>query len=155
MDSDSGSKVNTTSAVAVVNEGRVSDDTLRALTTMEDVAALFGSDVLDIADEGTGFAICENKDQLIGLPFVIIEFRRSDGDYGSFTSALVMTKNGDKFVVNDGSTGIHEQLSSLAARTGRNKGIVCKRGLRRSDYEYADTDGTMKPARTYYLDMSA
>lgn len=104
---------------------------------------------------GDGFKLLENKDQLCGVPMLIMAWDFHMGDHGEFVSAKVVTKDNNKFIVNDGSSGLRDQLMAYSAKTGSQTNLFCDKGLRRSDYKYTDEDGTEKPATTYYLDTSA
>jgi len=140
-----------------------SDDKLGAITSFADAAALLndsGVAVEDYSDYGTGFTVLktEHKDQLTGAPFVILEWRFTDGDNGEFVSALIVTKDNRKLVLNDGSTGIKDQLKAVTASRESSKhknptqGLVVPNGLTRSDYQYADPKtGELRPATTFYL----
>lgn len=117
------------------------------------------------ADYGTGFEVLDkrDKDRLVKTPFAILEWRfQQSKEYKSeFVSMLVVTKGGEKFVVNDGSTGICKQLRQITddrIRAGRKHpqtGLAVENGLRRSDYMFETTlpDGTVDEisASTYYL----
>lgn len=107
------------------------------------------------AEIGDGFKLLETKDQLIGVPMILLTWDFSIGDFGEFVSIRLVTKDGGKFIVNDGSTGIRDQLIQYTAKKGRKGGLVCDKGLRRSDYEYTDEKGQKSKAQTYYLDTSA
>lgn len=144
--------------VAVQN--RFLDDDLRAITSFDDAVKLLGdTPITDSADLGNGFTVLRKNDKrrLVGVPFLILSVDFLPGDFGKdFASMMIVTKGGEKLIVNDGSTGIADQLLQLRARiNGPMRGIVCKHGLRVSDYEYEDTDGMRIPASTYYLDTSA
>lgn len=139
-----------------------SDLDLARLTDFNSVADLFKEyDVIpeDMSDYGTGFAILKNKDTLVEVPFFILEWRFNESEFSDvdFVSAMVMTKNGDKFVLNDGSTGIATQLATVTAIRKDNghshpqAGLMVKNGLRKSVYQYVDNDGKPRPATTYYL----
>lgn len=112
-----------------------------------------------ISDYGNGFVLLPNKDQLVGKPFLIIQWRFNDGDYAQkFVSAAVVTENGDKFILNDGGSGICAQLVRVT-KTRLAKGqkqtaqsaLICRNGLTRSDYTYVNDKGEKTPAVTYYL----
>lgn len=94
-----------------------------------------------------------NKMTLVGLPFVIVKWNFYTGDIGEFVSAWVITKTDDRFIVNDGSTGIYAQLKALTDETGQDSGLVCRHGLRVSEYDYTKPDGTVGGrAKTFYID---
>ena len=137
--------------------GRMSDDDLANISSLADAMSL-GQDTygeaVDVSDYGSGFALLKDKRILVGVPFVIVQWidNSDKGDYaGGFVSLYVVTEDGRKLIVNDGSTGIRDQLIRIKNRSGRMGNILCRTGLSVSDYEYEDTDGVMRPASTYYL----
>lgn len=143
----------------------VSDDALANITSFDDALAVindvFGGSVVE-ADKalGTGFALLDDKNRLIGVPLVAvkIDFHKSElSAEGEFVSLHVVTQDGRKFIVNDGSSGIFAQIKELWSRKPELQGLplMVRRGLRRSDYTYMDETGKAKPATTYYLDTSA
>lgn len=126
--------------------------------SFEQVAALFGDSIVT-ADEAIGTdqygPILEDKGKLIGVPFIITFFDTYEGDFGKFVSMWVITMNSDRYIVNDGSSGICQQLMRLKAKEGINSGIACKHGLRVSEYDYTPPEGGKPiPAKTFYLDTS-
>ena len=139
--------------VATRSANSISDADLRNLNPDNVVEFLKsqGVELTDISAFGSGFTILKEKDQLIGKWFIIVEWKFSLGDFGEFVSALIMTKDGDKFVINDGSAGIYQQLLAITEETEKRHGLVVRNGLTRSDYEYVDAQGKKVPARTYYL----
>jgi hypothetical protein len=113
-----------------------------------------------------------DKAQLVGVPFMIADVRAyfSDKFARDVVAVMLMTENalpdtrGNHYVINDGSTGIFEQITQMIRSTGRKVGISCSGGLRVSNYEYQETDldgepmldskGKPKPAiqaSTYYI----
>lgn len=141
---------------------RFSDDDLRAIESFDDAAALLAQNDLPVvaADQvlGNGFSVVNDKGFLCGLPMMLLSWHFNKGDNGDFVSAhaVVSMPGGTlgKFVINDGSTGLYQQLRNYTDKTDRTTGLVVKRGLRRSDYQY-DDNGTPKNATTFYLDTSA
>lgn len=144
----------------------VSDDALHDMTSWDSaVQALQDSGVTieSISDYGTGFAVVD-KSRLVQVPFIIVEWRfnKSLMSDDGFVSAAVVTKNGDKWVINDGSTGIRQQLQAVTRRRLANKsaspqaGLMVPAGLTRSDYDVPDParEGKTMPATTYYLSES-
>lgn len=128
------------------------------------VAALVaaGVEIDKSTDYGTGFSILPTKDKisLVGVDFLIVEWRFNDSDKfegAAFVSALVVTKDGRKLILNDGSTGIYQQLRLItAARIKREHnqpqaGVLVRGGLSRSEYDYVDEKGKKSAASTYYL----
>ena len=127
------------------------DDDLRSIKTVEDAIQQFEA-VTDVKDVlGTGFDILNDKDRLVGAPFMIVTAREHKGDFGRFVTCFLVTDNGDRWIINDGSTGIAAQLLSLKDSHGITDGILVKEGLRRSDYTFTAEDGSEKDASTYYL----
>ena len=102
--------------------------------------------------------VIKDKNTLLGTPFIMVEWRFNDGDHGTFVSIEIMTENGDRFILNDGSTGICAQVAALTEHRTANdhpaptSGRMVKRGLRRSDYPFTDEKGKTTTATTYYLD---
>jgi hypothetical protein len=139
----------------------VSDDALGEITSFDDALALltetYGEAGIVVASDvlGDGFAMLTNKDLLIGVTFVAVKWTITMGDHGEFAVVKLVTIDGKKYVVTDGSTGLHQQLSDFSAKTGRYGGLVVKNGLRKSDYTYTDENGKETPATTYYLDLTA
>lgn len=140
-----------------------SDTELRGISSFEDAMRLAAEkygDVIDAADEiGSGFIMLDNKDKLVGEPFVILSFAFPEGDFldedgnpGHFAVVRLVTKHGDRFVVTDGSHGIYQQLEDFHIRSGRSGGLVVSGGLRKSEYK-TEVNGVMQPAVTYYLNV--
>jgi hypothetical protein len=153
--------------VVVDQRSMFTDEELADLQTFDDVlrAAQERETILDSAnDYGTGFRVLDNKDKakLIDEPMIIVEWRFNSGNFGEFVSCLVMTKAGEKVVLNDGSTGIRDQLSVIVsqrlARGSHTQAnaqafLVVPDGLRVSRYEYTAADGSTAPAETFYLNI--
>ena len=103
---------------------------------------------------GDGFALLttEQKQQLVGVPCLFLSWSFSASEVGERDDAR-------KVVVNDGSSGVYQQLKDYTTESGRDGGLIVARGLRRSDYTYTVTEGKdagkEKPATTYYLDTAA
>lgn len=136
---------------------------LRQLTSFDQVIAQYGVEhVLDISSElGDGFALLDSKDKakLEGIPFFIVQQSSSNGTFGSYSILRIITADNRKLVLIDGSSGIHAQMEELRARFGEEaltKPMLCRNGLRVSEYDYTDeSTGEVRPAKTYYLDTSA
>ncbi len=141
---------------------RYDDDALRAIRTADDAAKLaveIDGAIEDISDIlGTGFAVLDKneKSRLIGIPFLVLDWKFSKGDMGEFASMLVVTRGGEKYIVNDGSTGIADQLRRL----GTPRAIKVSHGLRVSEYDVEDREtgqvmvtptGEIMRAKTFYL----
>jgi len=164
-----------------VNE-RFSNDKLRDTKTLDQALELLAEaygGVASIGDFelGSGFKLLSDGEEqrLIGVPFLIIHFQFNEGDFGEFASITLMTadKNQDRLILNDGSTGICQQLRDIA-ETGRYGGIMVPRGLRKSEYDTCtncgkprkpsqnpcpnsmcnDTSEKRAKGATFYLDVS-
>lgn len=132
---------------------------LRSVETFEDafeLAAIAFNGVADATTEiGDGFELLDDKDDLIGVPFIILTFslhegeHKRDGENLKFVSMRIMTKGNRKFVVNDGGTGLAEQLVNYARRTGKAGGLGVPHGLRVSTYNHP----VHGPGKTHYLDL--
>ena len=120
---------------------------------------------------GTGFTVLDTKDKarLVGVDFMILEWAFNTGENGEFVSAAIVTEPGEKLILNDGSTGIRDQLRTVTAtRLARGvphadayKALLVK-GLRESTYPTLDgkpltkgqiADGVKPDGRgtTFYL----
>lgn len=158
------SQTNDGSSVAKVTP-QVGESALAEITSFDDALALvndvFGGNIVEADKElGTGFAVLDDKNRLIGVPFVAVKMDEHTSDLnggGLFVTMHVVTQDGRKFIVNDGSTGICAQVQELWKRKPELIGLplMVRRGLRRSDYTYMDESGKAKPATTFYLDTSA
>ena len=144
------------------------DNDLRGIEDFDDALRLVGVDNLIKSTDiiGSGFEVLGEKDRLLDVPFVALEWRFNDGkykdpstgEYRKFVSMTIVTRNeirdhginGRKWIVNDGSTGIAAQLSDASERSNVWGGVYFEKGLRVSRYE-ALVDGEMQPAETYYL----
>ena len=140
-----------------------SDNELRNLTSLDSIRALLGDKIGTATDLGSGFAVLsdEQKRRLVGVPCIFLFWNfNTEGKFGTFVSAHVVTLDGagqvkDKFIINDGSTGIRQQLEEYTERTGESRGMFVPNGLRASDYTYTDPDdGKDKPATTFYIDTA-
>lgn len=135
-------------AVVLTNEQlqSLSFDQLTELATPVDSTEALGSDQ---------FApILEDKDKLIGVPFVILSWTLNEGGkFGGFVTLYVLTENNERYIVNDGSTGIRDQLMRYTDETGIDSMLVCRHGLRVSVYDKELPNGvTISDAKTYYID---
>lgn len=167
-------------AVAVATRA-FSDSDLRNIESWDDALAAaneaFGA-IPDASTEiGNGFSIAEEDDKrrLCGVPLLLLEWRFSVGEFGSFViiNAVQKLDNGSvqKWIITDGGTGIARQLSAYQGETGRTGGLGVPKGLRESRYmrdadsgetltkaeerEYLTSNRKMVPGHTFYLDTSA
>jgi len=137
------------------------DEDLASIKSFGDALELVKNNVGEsgvlVADEvlGNGFRLLENKDGLLGTPMLLVSWDFHTGDHGEFCTVHLVTEENKKYVINDGSSGICAQLRSLTSSKNQYGGMLVRNGLRRSDYEFEDDNGQKKPAKTYYLDVSA
>lgn len=152
------------------------------LTALAEQFALAGVDAFNDELDGVyNTDLIEDKDFLIGLPFLITRWRFNtsdkykdeEGNDGIFVSVEIAYHTGPESpittgVFNDGSTGILAQLQKIT-KNRLEKGLEweaahsargVRRGLRRSDYQ-RDTGKTnaktgepiTEAATTYYLNI--
>lgn len=167
-----------TDQVAPIGNTNLSVESLRDITDFDAaIRALTdaGVELRHVSDEmGDGFALVDDKEPLVGVPFVVLSSNLSDGDYGRMVTLRIITKDGRKLIMNDGSTGLCAQAQEYEQRTGGTlAGLVVERGLRGSQFKYctqcvkvskknatecsncgAPAD-CLKPGTTYYLDTAA
>lgn len=169
-----------TAVVEFNSETRFDKDQRSAIETWDDALRLameeFGT-ILNIADTslGDGFRVAseDDKRRLIGVPLLLLEWRWVDGDFGDYVSvaAIAQGDNGTKWIINDGSTGIREQVREIETKYGVNGGVMVRNGLRVSDYntdletgeplskkEWIEANKANKKTgkgHTFYLDTSA
>ncbi len=147
----------------VARQNVYTTEALRSIASFDDALSIaaqaFGGEIVTADRElGDGFAILDNKASLIETPLLFMEWEFYPGEYGEFVAARVVAKVGNdvaRYIVNDGSTGIYQQLRDYTDDTGRKGGLLSRKGLRRSDYEYEDGKGNKRPATTYYIDTAA
>jgi hypothetical protein len=101
-----------------------------------------------------------DKKDLVNVEFVLFNWTISEdgGDYGSqFVTCRGITRTGNRFRFSDGSTGVYRQLVKLTSdrlKDGSatpNGGLMCGKGLTKSEYTYTDEKGKKTPAVTYYI----
>jgi hypothetical protein len=126
------------------------------------------STILDAAQEiGDGWKILSDKDDLINVPFVIVNYRFKEGDFykdgskAAFGVFHVVTREAietagakGKWIVTDGSTGLCAQVSEWCDKNNidytskdAKPALACSKGLVRSDY----TVEGVGDASTYYI----
>lgn len=107
-------------------------------------------DASDVVGDGADFI--KDKDVLVGIPFLVLEWKFivDEKTKREYVNVHIMGADGRRARFNDGSTGICAQLKKTSAELGV-IGISVKGGLRRSDYVKQLSDGTMSDAATYYL----
>jgi hypothetical protein len=153
---------------------RLDDETLREIGSFDDALKVMqdsGDIVVADAEIGNGFAVADDdvKMRLQKIPIALLSWTFNKGDYGKaedgsdeFVTAHVVTKSGEKWIINDGSTGIRRQLRTYTNRTNRQNNMVVRNGLRFSEYVIDPETGKALPrgskgdkAKTWYLDTSA
>lgn len=128
----------------------------------------------------------EDKKRLVGLPLILMEWstlwsEENDRDYVSALVVVLEREEGtdesgkkieektSKWILNDGSTGIYKELTAYTENTGLSGGVVCRAGLRVSEYfidpttrkpltrlqvaQYKKDGRPMEDASTFYLDV--
>lgn len=130
------------------------DETLGSLGSFSDVLGLaqsVGATVVEYSEEfGSGFTLVKDKNQLLGVEFMIVEMKIHEGVHGDFSVLHLVTIDDRKMIIVDGSTGIHAQVSAMLSK-GVSQFVHVKDGLNRSDYTYTDENGKEIPASTFYL----
>lgn len=147
---------------------------LDTMHTPDEIARYFAGKGVNVSDNDIdgikSLSIVDNKDSLIDVPFLILSWKFNPGDYGNeFVSAEIMLKEGARFVLNDGGTGIAKQLRDLSDyRTAHGHptpfaGRMISGGLRKSGFWFHAASGQTAtkrpegegwaPASTYYLDF--
>lgn len=145
-----------------------SDDVIGEIETWDQLGSYISEQEIlleHVSQYGSGLKVLEKKERLIEVPFMILDYRFHEGKQGEFASVAIMTKlpievDGQphsKFVVNDGSTGIKDQLKRIeeervAKGNDMRRPLYCPKGLRKSTYE-VEVDGETTEATTYYLAM--
>ena len=169
----------TDKGIVVRRRSTFTEDVLRKITDWNSLGEFVrGNDIAveNLSTYGANLTVVNkaDKDALINVPFMIVDYRFQEGDSGPFVSVVIVTKNpisidggtpSSKFVVNDGSTGIMAQLERIEAERAESHGdeirpLYCEHGLRKSEYVRRDENGepilnerTGAPERavTYYL----
>lgn len=117
-----------------------------ALRMAAGAGMLVGRDII-----GDGFQVIDKAD-LVNRKCVILDINFYPGDYGDAVALKGVRDDGTKFVINDGSTGIRDQMKALIKRLdGKFHPFTLENGLRESRYTYEDDKGNETPAVTYYL----
>lgn len=127
--------------------------------TFEDVIAALGQNAVDVSERyGDGFDELPDLRQLLKRSFVIVDARFTPGVGGEKVTCRILTADGQRYYFNNGSpTGVYGQLRLIAGPDVMGVvGIVCRKGLRVSDYHYdvkrkMIVDGLEPNASTFYL----
>lgn len=130
-----------TGTVAVPDE--IPDDVARELLSWEDAQAYFKQEGIEVStglEISDGFILSENKNILNDQPFLIVDWKFYDGEFGDAVTFRVITPDGRRFRFNDGSTGVKDQLVELtqkrvdAGNQNPTKGAAVRKGFRESEY---------------------
>lgn len=144
------------------NDGfRISQDTARQINSLDDWEKFVGRDLVDFDEVMPSFQILnkENKETLCGIELLLLDWRFNlskkiikNGHQAEFVSVLCLNMDsGEKVIINDGSTGIYQQLKAVTNLKGIQGGLLVRGGLRKSEYPYETPDGSIVEATTYYL----
>lgn len=144
-------------------------DNAQAYFAEEEIEVSVGLEVSDGFERYTD----EDKPKLIGTAFLILDWRRIPGDMGMFATIRLLTEDGKRVRISDGSTGVYQQLVQIEIEREKKghkaptQGVLVRKGLRASDYfiykdsrevipkDIVDTvpkENKVK-AVTYYLDF--
>lgn len=164
----------TTKSLAIAgllgDDDEAPESLLSRVDSLDDAFALFSDSGINVEESteylgGNEILNRDEKARLVGVPFFAMSWRFNEGDVGYFVSIEVITDKGEKYIVNDGSTGILLQLSRITKKRvasghpNPTMGLLCRRGLRVSEY-YLDVDNNIsatpsethnRKAATYYL----
>lgn len=119
-----------------------------------------GAISVDQARELHGFGLLPGKDKekLVGVPFIILEYEFKIGrDNSNFVECAIVTTHNMKYLMRDSSKGIYVQLRNLfderlaAEHPHPTLGYPVRKGLTFQDYDYVAGDGISTKSRTYYL----
>lgn len=140
---------------------RFDGDTLRNIASFDDVFKLAeesGIPIESIENFGDGFELLKDKNRLVGQPLVILQWAFSAGDFTDKMSvSFIVTEDGRKFIITDGSTGIRDQLRSVTnERVASGKTpveaqtmLLCRKGLSVSEYKTDKATGSIVPKSEY------
>lgn len=110
-------------------------------------------DLLSTEELGDGFTLVKDKDKLVGLEFLVLQWQWVlNGEHGEYVILRCIDRSNNKFVFVDGGSGIKTQLLQFEQEhDDQAGGLMAPWGLRRSDYDYTDDKGVERPATTFYL----
>lgn len=144
---------------------QLTSEQLANISSYDDVFGEEFGQYVDASDLGDGFAMGDKAD-LVGKEFAIIDWEYGkNNDYGNpFVIVRLVTKEPfRKLIITDGGTGIMRQLELIHQMSkGKVKKVLCKGGLRASEYWVDDVTGKpvgddyagkKKKAVTYYIDQ--
>lgn len=107
---------------------------------------------------GFGLLPGNRKQELVGVPFLIIQFEFKTGkNESSFVECHLITTNDERHILRDSSRGIHEQLRQIhsdrvaSGHPSPNLGVYVRKGLTFRDNPYSSPTGEQMTTRTYFL----
>ncbi|QHC22299.1 hypothetical protein [Streptomyces sp. GS7] len=121
------------------------------------------SHAVNYEEFSNSYPVIKDKRELVGVPFISLEWRFHDGNNSEYVSVVIMRRDNSLAVFSDGGTGICKQYKELTERIERQRGpIRHDDGLSASEYWYnADTGaisrkqpndgGDWRKATTFYL----
>jgi len=132
---------------------------LGSIASFEDaLAALSGAGIeAEVIDNyGDGFTLLPSADKftLVKVPFVILDhtFRVDKDTAREYMTIRIVTGDGRKLVVNDGSVGLFAQGKTIAAKRANGlAGLVVKEGLTGGEYTTTLPTGEVVKASTFYF----
>jgi len=140
-------------------------DELRELSSWSQISELLPD--VDFADEvvGDGFDVLsgEDKAQLVGIPMVFVQWRFTNGKDGFLVIIDALAKIGlndtdvrkVRIIDFSAKSGLCQEMRDYTDRTGKMTGLIVRRGLKASTYNFEDPKtGETRVATTYYLDKS-
>lgn len=135
------------------------EDVLRDITTFDQAYELARESYGGVVDAsemlGTGFEVLnsDDKSRLVNVPLIVLDSRIHEGDQGMFCSLVIVTEQGARYVVNDGSTGIYAQVLRLREKTEKEGGWLIRHGLRQSEYATCKNCGKPRTAKEAECDV--
>lgn len=146
----------------------VSDDIVTSFASMHDALAYFNAEegVMNAEDVlGDGFTVIRDKTLLVNVPFLAVDWDFIPGEQGLYATVRVITSDGRKYRISDGSSGICKQLKDFTEKHITQRGLLVKGGLVKSEYPITTTgeackedDPNRDPNRqgsTFYLSTSS
>ena len=145
---------------------KLSENDINSITDINSAATLLGvSSIDDLSWNDSPWQLLTDKNALVGKKFLAVAWKFHESaeylgnEYVSVYALTIDTINGEtRFVFNDGSTGVYQQLRNLtdARETAGHKnpqaGALIKNGLKLSEYERVDEKGNIiGKGRTFYL----
>lgn len=122
--------------------GRIyTDDDLREIVDFDAFLDHLGSTAISADDyigSGATVLLGDERMQLVGEPFIILQFNFTRGDFGGYYAYVeVLTKHNHRYAFMSGAQfSIRDQLAQIAIQTQQFHGIVCRKGLKMRSYPY-------------------